>query len=172
MALTSFRLRVWTRFLAPLDEVWRVKTDPDAISAELQPHFFRIADDSRPLLSAVEPPELPVQLGTSFRLYGLVPLAWPTRIEEYEPRRRFTDTCTNALYRHFRHTHLFEETPDGCRYIDDVVFTPALPTQKLAAILTRRTFETRHVNAARLLPSDPQATGVAVLRVEKREGEE
>jgi hypothetical protein len=45
------------------------------------------------------------------------------------------------------------------------------PLQKLSAIATQRVFQHRHAVAAKRLPTDPQATGVAVLRV-LVEGEE
>ena len=42
---TTFHLRVWTRFFAPLEDVWALKTDPAAIQAELQPwSSFSIKD--------------------------------------------------------------------------------------------------------------------------------
>ncbi|MFN9737158.1 MAG: hypothetical protein ACK59R_01230, partial [Pseudomonadota bacterium] len=44
---TTFHLRVWTRFLAPVEDVWRLKTDPVRISEELSPYAsFPIQDDA------------------------------------------------------------------------------------------------------------------------------
>lgn len=164
---TTFHLRVWTRFLAPVEEVWRLKTDLGQIAAEFAPLLsFRLPKELSGLSADAPPPmplgPLPARLGPP----GLPLLPWPLTVAEVDPRRRYVDTSANALYRDWRHEHRFEPTPDGCRYIDAVTFTPALPAQKLAAILTRRLFLHRHLRASRLLPADPQATAVGVLRVE------
>lgn len=162
---TTFHLRVWTRFLAPVEEVWRIKTDPSLVEAEFMPLLsFRLPAELATLAAGAAPPvgTLSARLGPP----GLALLPWPVTLSDVEPGRRFVDTSANALYRDWRHEHRLEPTPDGCRYIDAVTFTPALPAQKLAAILTRRLFLHRHRRAAALLPTDPQATAVGVLRVE------
>lgn len=101
---TTFHLRVWTRFLQPVEEVQR---------------------------HVQQAPQNPAKL----------------------------------LYTDFHHETLFEPSPDGCRYVDSLTFTPALPLQKLTAILTRRIFMHRHRLLAKNLASDPQATAIGVLRV-------
>lgn len=154
---TTFHLRVWTRFLAPVEEVWKIKTDLRHISAEFGPWLsFQTVGDA--IVS-------PGHWDARFGLRGLALLPWPIELTEVLPGERFVDTSQNALYRRFEHQHLFEPTPDGCRYIDAVTFESALPAQKLSAILTQRVFLHRHRVAARLLPTDPQATAVSVLRV-------
>ena len=163
---TCFHLRVWTRFLAPVEEVWRIKTDLGLLSAEFGPIFaFRAGSGAMP----PHPFErAPLSTKASFGL-SLLPfgIPWPLELTESEPMRRYVDTSQNLLYREWRHEHLFEPTPDGCRYMDAVTFIPALPAQKLAAILTRRVFLHRHLRAAKHLPADPQATAVGVLRVDE-----
>lgn len=162
MPITRFHLRVWTRFFASPEEVWRVKTDPATVEAEFLPHRFRLGAPAD-LSGALEPP---VHLDASIAFFGLPPaLRWPSEIVEWVPGERFRDRSENLLFREFDHLHLLEPTPDGCRYVDAVTFTPALPAQKLTAILTRRLFLARHRAAATRLPADPQATAVGVLRV-------
>ena len=70
-----------------------------------------------------------------------------------------------GVYARFEHARTLEDTPDGCRCIDAITFTPALPAQKLIAILTRRWWVFLHKSAARRLRADPQATGIGMLRV-------
>lgn len=161
---TTFHLRVWTRFLAPVADVWRLKTDPARVEEEFRPHRFRLGDPAA--LTRAVAGEVPTHVDASLAFAGLpVALAWPIELVEAVPMERFRDQSSNRLFRDFDHLHLFEPTSDGCRYVDAVTFTPALPAQKLTAILTRRLFVQRHRAAAAHLPADPQATGVGVLRV-------
>lgn len=64
-------------------------------------------------------------------LYGL-PIPWRTRIDVWEPGRRFVDRQIAGPYRWWRHEHRFEPHPDGTRVIDDVEYAP-----RLAALSTR-----------------------------------
>jgi hypothetical protein len=70
---------------------------------------------------------------------------------------------------HWEHTGELQDTPDGSRYIDHIVFTPGGPVQKLVAIATQRAFQRRHQRAANHLPADARTVGVAVLRVVHRD---
>lgn len=170
MARTTFRLRVWTRYFAPLEDVWAWKTQVPNIVGELKPHGFHIHEG--PALERALAGDVPQELEASFRILGVLPaFPWPIHLVEAIPNERFTDRSKNRLYADFSHTHLIERTPDGCRYIDDVRFTPALPAQKLTALLTERAFIRRHQYAAKPFRTDPQATGVAVLRVDKPTGD-
>ena len=51
-------------------------------------------------------------------LFGL-PLRWRTLIEAFEPEARFIDVQTRGPYRHWRHTHTFEDAPGGGTIITD-----------------------------------------------------
>ncbi len=161
---TTFHLRVWTRFLAPVEDVWRLKTDPGALAAEFRPLASFCVKDGDALRRALDG-QVPAQLDASFRLARLLPVAWPLRMESVVAGVSYRDTSTNRLFSRFEHDHLFEPTPDGCRYVDAVTFVSTIPAQKATAILTKRLFEHRHAVAAKRLPTDPEATGVAVLRV-------
>ena len=165
MASTTFRLRTWTRFHASPEEVWAWKINFENNRRELWPHDLSLTEAGA-LDRALAGP-WPVDLRATFRVLGLPPtLEWPIRVDNVIDGRQFRDTSSNPLFRRFEHTHLVEPTGDGCRYVDDLVFTPAWPTQKLAAILTQRTFVRRHHVAAKVFRADPQATAVSVLRVE------
>lgn len=154
---TSFQLRVWTRFLAPVEDVWRLKTDPKRISEEFSPlASFRLIGDSFHGVGSYK---------ARFGPPGLPMMEWPVELEVWEEGVRFVYSSKNLLYAAFRHEHSFETTPEGCRYIDEVQFTSKLPAQKAAAIMLQRLFQHRHRVSARHLPSDPQATAIAVLRV-------
>jgi ligand-binding SRPBCC domain-containing protein len=50
------------------------------------------------------------------RIHG-VPLRWRTRIESWQPERRFVDVQLRGPYRLWHHTHEFEEVAGGtlCR---------------------------------------------------------
>lgn len=160
---TTFHLRVWTRFLAPLEDVWKLKTDPAAIAAEFRPyHSFSMNDEA---IRAALGGDVPADIPASFRVGRMVPIAWPIHLAAAQHHVSYRDTSTNQLFSRFEHDHLFEVTPDGCRYIDAVTFVSTVPAQKLTAILLKRMFEHRHAVAARALPTDPQATGISVLRV-------
>lgn len=165
MPPTAFHLRVWTRFYAPVEAVWAQKTDPAALAEEFRP-FARFVSDEPDRVARALRGEVPMEIHARLQPGGVPPgIAWPLRVEAVEEGRRFRDTSVNALFSRFEHEHLFEETPDGCRYVDAVTFVPRNPLQKATAIATRRFFIHRHHVAARRLPTDPQATGVAMLRV-------
>lgn len=149
--------------MAPLDDVWALKTDPDQLTAEFRPYFSFVIGASLPTL--LNGP-WPAEYNASLRPLGLPPgIPWPGKLEAVEPKVSFTDSSSNSLFSLYEHVHQFETTPDGCRYIDAVTFTPRLPAQKYMAILTQRLFQHRHRVAAKRLPTDPQATAVAMLRV-------
>jgi ligand-binding SRPBCC domain-containing protein len=158
---TTFHLRVWTRFFETQERVWDVKTDPAQLAKEF-PWGLGISLAKPDLLarafSDARPCELPATL-------GFMRLAWPLRMEAIEPHRRFRDSSENALFSRYEHEHLFESTPDGTRYIDKLIFQPAVPAAKLLAIATRRLFVHRHQVAARHLRADARTIGVSILRV-------
>ena len=161
MGATTFRLRVWTRYYSPIDEVWAVKTDPSFMKAELRPYVQLSVDDADALMDAVRGGR-PLRTDARLLPFGL---GWPIELVESIPGESFRDTSTNAIFSRYEHSHIFQSTVDGCRYIDDVVFTPSLPASKMTAILTRRLFVHRHRVASERLPADARTVGTSVLRV-------
>jgi ligand-binding SRPBCC domain-containing protein len=135
--------------------------DPDAVFA-----FFADALN----LEAVTPPWLrfrvvtpgPIRMAPGtlieyrLRLHG-VPIRWLTRIEVWEPGKRFVDVQVRGPYRVWHHTHSFESRGDGTLVRDTVRY--ALPLGPLgriahAAIVRRdleRIFDFRHEEVARRL---------------------
>jgi ligand-binding SRPBCC domain-containing protein len=83
------------------------------------------------------------------KLHGLR-VNWLTQIEVWEPGRRFVDTQLRGPYRLWRHTHTFEDHPDGTRVRDSVSYEiPAGPLGELAHRLfvrrdLERIFDHRH----------------------------
>jgi ligand-binding SRPBCC domain-containing protein len=51
--------------------------------------------------------------------YG-IPLNWITRVEEWDPPRRFVDVQLSGPYRLWRHTHEFESCNSGTKINDTV----------------------------------------------------
>jgi ligand-binding SRPBCC domain-containing protein len=91
------------------------------------------------------------------RLHGL-PIAWLTRIEEWEPGVRFVDAQLSGPYALWHHTHEFAPDGDGgTRMRDSVRYAlPCWPLGELAhALLVRRDLERifafRHAELARRL---------------------
>ena len=61
---------------------------------------------------------------------------WLTRIEIWEPGRRFVDTQVRGPYRLWRHTHVFEDHPEGTLVRDRVSYEiPLGPLGELARLL-------------------------------------
>lgn len=72
------------------------------------------------------------------RLFG-IPIGWLTRIEAWEPPRRFVDVQLRGPYRLWEHTHELEAR-DGGTLIRDVV-RYRVPAAPLAGRLVRRWVE-------------------------------
>jgi ligand-binding SRPBCC domain-containing protein len=89
------------------------------------------------------------------RLHGL-PLLWVSRIEEWEPGRRFVDRQLRGPYRVWRHLHEFDARPEGTLVRDTVDYAlPLGPLGELAhaAFIRRdldRIFDFRRDRIARL----------------------
>jgi hypothetical protein len=88
-----------------------------------------------------------VQEGTiiDYRLrYRGLPVRWQTLIEVWEPGVRFVDRALKSPYALWRHTHTFEETPNGTIISDHVEY--ALPFGPLGQ-LAHTVMVHRDVNA-------------------------
>ena len=138
------------RLARPRDEVFDFFADAGNLEAITPPSLrFRI----------VSPLPIAMSAGTlieyRLRIRG-VPLMWLTRIETWEPGRRFVDAQLAGPYSLWHHTHEFEALEDGTTLMRDVV-RYALPfglfgglahaafvRRELAAI-----FDFRHAEVAR-----------------------
>ena len=131
-----------------LDRAQRVPLSPDETFA-----FFADAHN----LEAITPPWLrfrvvtpaPIPMGQGalidyrLRLRG-IPLRWQSRIEVWEPGRRFVDVQVAGPYRLWHHAHRFEPLAGGGTRIRDTV-RYALPFGRVGraahALLVRRDLE-------------------------------
>jgi ligand-binding SRPBCC domain-containing protein len=154
----AYRLRISTRYLAPPEQVWAQKSDPQAIMAEFPPwapfRLNRPADVAAALADGADRLRAPARL-------GLMP--WEASVRLLEPGLAYEDIGTSSLFTFFHHTHRLQPVSDGTHYLDDVWFTPAFAPELSARVL-RRVFVVRHRRAAQVLPADPQSVGHAVLR--------
>jgi ligand-binding SRPBCC domain-containing protein len=90
------------------------------------------------------------------RLHHL-PVRWLTRIESWEPGKRFVDVQVEGPYRLWHHTHSFEPHGQGTRVRDQVRY--ALPLGPLGELAHRlfvrrdleRIFEFRHASVSKVI---------------------
>jgi ligand-binding SRPBCC domain-containing protein len=72
-----------------------------------------------------------------------IPFYWRTRIETFEPGRRFSDIQLAGPYRHWHHLHEFSAVPEGTLMRDTIDY--ALPLGALGTLahvlFVRRTLE-------------------------------
>lgn len=66
-----------------------------------------------------------VEIDYRIVLYGM-PIPWRSRIDVWEPGRRFVDHQVFGPYRWWRHEHLFEAAGAATRVIDRVEYVPRL----------------------------------------------
>lgn len=85
-------------------------------------------------------------------LYGLM-MPWRTRIDAWEPGRRFVDRQLAGPYRWWHHEHRFEPEGNGTRVIDHVEFVPraAWLSSRLVRRDVEKIFTFRQESLARLL---------------------
>ena len=116
---------------------------------------FEFFGDARKL-EAITPPRLgfrivtpgPIEMAAGtlldyrLKLHG-VPVGWRTRIEQWEPPRRFADVQLTGPYRMWHHSHSFEPDGEGTLMRDLVRYAlPLWPLGELAhAALVRRDLE-------------------------------
>ncbi len=136
----------------PPSEAWEFFQDAYNLE-EITPPFLGF--------EVLTPRPIEMRLGTlieyELRLHG-VRLRWLTRIEDWEPGRRFVDRQLRGPYALWHHTHTFEPHPEGTLMRDRVRYR--LPFGPLGAIahmaLVRRDldaiFDFRRAEIARRLP--------------------
>jgi ligand-binding SRPBCC domain-containing protein len=86
-----------------------------------------------------------------------VPVRWLTRIETWEPGKRFVDVQVEGPYRLWHHTHTFEAHREGTRVRDQVRY--ALPVGALGELAHRlfvrrdleRIFDFRHASVSKVM---------------------
>lgn len=114
---------------------WQQIHTTTQVPASLDDAFAFFADASN--LERLTPPWLnftirtpaPIDMRTGaeidyeIRLYG-VPIPWRSRIDIWEPGRRFVDRQIVGPYRWWSHEHRFETRPEGVTVIDHVDYVP------------------------------------------------
>ena len=138
----------------PLTEVFPFFADAGNLEA-ITPAFLSF--------QILTPRPIPMESGTlidyQIRLFG-VPLQWRTRIEEFEPTRRFVDVQLRGPYKLWHHIHEFREVSGGTLMTDRVQYQLYLgPLGWLAhALWVRRTlvqiFDYRRETIERLLGTE------------------
>ena len=122
---------------APLQEVFAFFSRARNLEA-LTPPWLRF--------SVLDPEPEQMRTGTliAYRLrVHRVPLRWVSRIEEWQPQRRFVDLQLRGPYRFWRHTHEFTAVAEGTMISDSVRYElPLGPLGSLAhALIVRRDLE-------------------------------
>ena len=134
------------------------------VAASLEETFAFFADASN--LERLTPPwinfrirsPLPIEMQEGalidyrIGLYGM-PIPWRTRIDVWEPGRRFVDRQLAGPYRWWHHEHRFEHEGSGTRVIDHVEFVPraAWVSSRLVRRDVERIFTFRQETLAQLL---------------------
>ncbi len=136
--------RVSITVVHELEREQLIAGDPDEVFA-----FFADAAN----LEAITPPWLGFRIVTprpiamaegaliEYRLkLHRIPVSWLTRIEIWEPGERFVDAQVRGPYKLWRHTHSFEQRPEGTLVRDHVSYEiPLGPLGDLAhRLLVRR----------------------------------
>jgi len=161
-----FHLRVSTRFYAPLEDVWRAKTDVDQLENELHP-WLRATLNKDDLQAGLRGEGIPRSLPVRFWGLGVVPFPdWPLELVKYEHNRIFVDTTReNPLFHEWEHRHNIEEASDAVRYWDAITFSPKWGPPHLVARSIERLFRHRHRKTAAMFETDARATAISQLRV-------
>jgi ligand-binding SRPBCC domain-containing protein len=139
--------------LAPV-ETFDFFADPFNLEAITPPWLGFQAATPRPIAMGVG-----VLIEYRLKLHAL-PLRWLTRIEAWEPGRRFADRQLRGPYRMWHHAHTFDEDERGTVMRDLVHYAlPLGPAGRLAwAVLVRRDldriFDYRH-DAIAARPGSP-----------------
>jgi ligand-binding SRPBCC domain-containing protein len=113
----------------PVEEVFAFFTDASNLET-LTPDFVGFAIERLP--ERMAPGAI---LQYRLRLFG-VPVRWRSRIDLFEPGRRFRDVQEDGPYRSWIHLHEFERVPEGTRVVDRVDYElPLGPLGDVAHVL-------------------------------------
>lgn len=141
---------------ASIDRVFGFFSDAGNLEA-LTPAFLKFCIETpRPIEMRVG-----ALIDYSLRLHG-VPIRWRTRINVWEPGKRFVDEQIKGPYRLWVHEHTFEATANGGTLVrDHVRYTPPLGAVANALFVRsqlRRIFEYRALATSRLIDGPREDT--------------
>lgn len=163
----TYHLRCWTRFHAPMDEVWRWKTDAANLDAERAPALALRGVDRAALTAALRGEAPPGTLSARVALLGWLPgPSWPVEVVAQEPGRSVSvRSPDNPLFFIWEHERRIEQADGACRFMDAITFAPRIAPTRLVARAVEELFIHAHRQAARHFPTDARATAVAMLRL-------
>jgi hypothetical protein len=117
-------------------EQWVPRAPDDAFAFFCDPHNLeRITPDFlrfRVLATSTPRIERGTRIDYRLSLHG-IPLRWRSRIDEWEPGRRFVDSQVRGPYARWHHTHTFEPRDGGTVLRDEIRY--ALPLGGLGALV-------------------------------------
>lgn len=155
--MKTFTITSEARLPRPIDEVFSFFADARNLEA-ITPQFLRFH------VVTPEPIEMRVGAIIEYRLRVRgVPLRWRTRINAWEPPRRFVDEQIRGPYRLWLHEHTFVPDGDGTICRDRVEYAPPLAflTHRLLVRPdVERIFEHRSRRLLELFPARPAAATV------------
>lgn len=108
-------------------EVFRFFCDPRNLE-RLTPEFLRF----RVLGMSTADVGAGTRIDYRLSLHG-IPVRWQSRIDEWEPDRRFVDSQTRGPYASWHHTHTFERRDGGTLLRDEIRYT--LPLGAVGALV-------------------------------------
>lgn len=114
--LTHLRYDTWVP--APLDTTFAFFADASNLQ-RLTPGWLQFRMRTPAPIVMHEGLDIKYQI----RLHG-VPISWTSRIEVWEPDRRFVDRQIAGPYLWWRHEHRFERADGGTRVFDEVEYLP------------------------------------------------
>jgi ligand-binding SRPBCC domain-containing protein len=125
--MTTYTLRRQQYVDRPADDVFAFFSNAENLDLITPPHLRFAILTSTPI-------EMRPGTVIDYRLrWRGVPIRWRTRIEQWDPSRRFVDVQLKGPYRLWHHTHLFEPLNAGTMMTDIVRY--ALPFGPLGRIV-------------------------------------
>ncbi len=100
----------------PRDDVFSFFADAENLET-LTPDYLSFEVTSETPITMEEGCEITYSL----KLYG-IPVTWISRIEIWDPPRKFVDVQVKGPYKDWHHEHRFEETDKGTNVIDHVKY--------------------------------------------------
>ena len=146
-------LRTETTVPAPVEETFAFFADAANLE-RLTPPWLRFTIRT-PLPIVMRPGAI---IDYRLAVHGL-PIAWRSRIDVWEPGRRFVDRQVRGPYRWWHHEHLFEPVTAGTRVIDIVHYQPRFHwfTGAFVRRDVERIFAFRREALPRLFASSPRS---------------
>jgi hypothetical protein len=162
VGLGVWKLIVWTRFRAPLQQVWDVASDPSEVAACCPPGVRWEISDPEGLRRACQHGSERV-FPSRWRVAGRV-IDWPVKVVEAHEGQRFTLQSDTPWFEGLVHRHRFERAIGGhTRFVDELVLAPTAAPARVWVEAARALRVATHKRLARRLAADPETTGASRL---------